>query len=105
MADEEQANIQNDAEKASLQTRKIYIKDASFESPNAPAIFTADWNPALVIDIDHEISVLPDDTYDVVLIITARAAAKDTTAFLVEVQQGGIFLITGHTEEQLQRVQ
>jgi preprotein translocase subunit SecB len=103
MADEAQSTEQNDADKASLQTRKIYIKDASFESPNAPAIFTADWDPALAVDVDHEINMLSDDTYDVVLIVTARAAAKDTTAFLVEVQQGGIFSITGHTEEQLQR--
>jgi preprotein translocase subunit SecB len=103
MADDEQAAPQTDAEKASLQTSKIYIKDASFESPNAPAIFTADWNPALAVDVDHEVNALSDDTYDVVLTISARAAAKDTTAFLVEVQQGGIFFITGHTEEQLQR--
>jgi preprotein translocase subunit SecB len=103
MVDEEQATSQNDAEKASLQAKKIYIKDASFESPNAPAIFTADWTPALAVDVDHGINALSDDTYDVVLTITARAAVEDTTAFLVEVQQGGIFFIKGHTEDELQR--
>jgi preprotein translocase subunit SecB len=103
MADDEQANRQTDAEKASLQARKIYIKDASFESPNAPAIFTADWNPTLAVNVDHEINKLTDDTYDLVLTITARAAVEDRTAFLVEVQQGGIFLITGHTKDLLQR--
>ncbi len=103
MAEEEQATSQTDAEKPSLQSKKIYIKDASFESPNAPAIFTADWEPALTVDVDHEISALPDNTYDVVLTITARAMVEDTTAFLAEVHQGGIFLITGHTEDQLQR--
>lgn len=103
MVDEEQATSQDDAEKASLQARKIYIKDASFESPNAPAIFTADWTPALAVDVDHGINALSDDTYDVVLTITARAAVEDTTAFLVEVQQGGIFFIKGHTEDELQR--
>lgn len=103
MADEEQTTSQTDAEKAKLQITKIYIKDASFESPNAPAIFTKDWNTALAVDVDHEISMLSDDTYDVVLTISARAEVEDTTAFLVEVQQGGIFFITGHTEDQLQR--
>jgi preprotein translocase subunit SecB len=103
MADNEQANSQTDAESASLQVRKIYIKDASFESPSAPAIFTADWDPALAVDVDHEINMLSDDTYDLVLTIRAQATVEDTTAFLVEVQQGGIFFITGHTEDQLQR--
>jgi preprotein translocase subunit SecB len=103
MTEDEQAGKQTDAEKPGLQARKIYVKDASFESPNAPAIFTADWNPALAVDVDHEINKLTDDTYDLVLTITARAAVDDRTAFLVEVHQGGIFSITGHTEEQLQR--
>lgn len=103
MADDEQAAPQTDAVEKILQTGKIYIKDASFESPNAPAIFTVDWDPALAVDVDHEITALSDDTYDVVLTITARAAVEDTTAFLVEVQQGGVFFITGLTEEQLQQ--
>lgn len=103
MAENEQENTQTDTETARLQARKIYIKDASFESPNAPAIFTADWNPTLTVNVDHEIGKLTDDTYNLVLTITARAAVEDRTAFLVEVQQGGIFSITGHTEDLLQR--
>lgn len=103
MADEEEATPQTDAEKVIFQTRKIYIKDASFESPNAPAIFTADWDPALAVDIAHEITALPDDAYTVALTITAQATVEDTTAFLVEVQQGGVFFIKGIPEDNLQR--
>lgn len=103
MADDEQAAPQTETEEKILQTRKIYIKDASFESPNAPAIFTTNWDPALNVDVDHEISALSDDTYDVVVTISARAAVENTTAFLVEVQQGGVFIIKGLAEDQLQQ--
>jgi preprotein translocase subunit SecB len=103
MADDKQAVPQTEAKEKILQTRKIYIKDASFESPNAPAIFTTNWDPALDVDVDHEISALSDNTYDVVITVTARAVVQDTTAFLVEVQQGGVFIIKGLAEDQLQQ--
>ncbi|VAW57374.1 Protein-export protein SecB (maintains pre-export unfolded state), partial [hydrothermal vent metagenome] len=35
--------------------QKIFIKDVSFESPNAPAVFTeAEWKPEVNVQINTE---------------------------------------------------
>ncbi len=77
--------------------RKIYLKDASVESPNAPDIFLVDiGKPEISIDATIRANSLKeDDYYEVVLGITVTSKIKDQTAFLVEVQQAGVFHIVG----------
>ncbi|AWB66509.1 protein-export chaperone SecB [Saccharobesus litoralis] len=70
---------------------RIYVRDISFESPNAPDVFTVEWQPEVNLDIDTKSKKLADDTYEVVLSVTTTAKVGDKTAFLCEVQQAGIF--------------
>jgi len=81
--------------------QKIYIKDCSFESPNAPAAFTEDWKPEISLDLNTRTDPLDKTTYEVVLVLTAKVQNADKTAFLVEVQQSGIFAIEGFENEQM----
>ena len=84
--------------------QKIYLKDVSFESPNSPDIFTQGWKPNLAVEIDSHASLIADDSYDVVMKITATVTVEGNTAFLAEVHQAGIFILKGFENDQLQRL-
>ena len=81
--------------------QKIYVKDFSFESPNAPAVYGHEWRPQVELNLHSDASRVAPDTYEVVLRVTATVKLADETAFLVEVQQAGLFRIVGLVEEQL----
>ena len=83
---------------------KIYVKDISFESPQKADIFTKELAPKITIqlNIGHEVVNQEQGLYEVVLHITAQATMdKDTSIFLVEMQQAGLFTIKGVSEEEL----
>jgi len=94
MSDEQQADRQ-------FAIQRIYTKDISFESPNAPQVFISEWEPKINVDLSTEIHALSEDTIQVVLTVNVVAKHEDKTAFLVEVQQAGIFLAKGFSEEEL----
>ena len=81
--------------------QKIYIKDVSFESPNSPAMFTKEWQPEVNLDMNTNTQLLNEGVYEVVLSLTATVKNADQTAFLVEIQQAGIFTITGFAESDM----
>ena len=83
--------------------RKIYIKDASLESPNAPSIFLQEaMKPDVSIDASIKAKKLDQENYfEVTLGITVTAKMGEKTAFLVEVQQCGVFHIVGIPNEDL----
>ena len=80
---------------------KIYLKDVSFESPIAPAIFTDDWNPEINMNLNSTGKPIENNIFEVELSITVTAKNKDKTAFLVEIKQCGIFSISGMDEANL----
>jgi len=86
-----------------LRAQKIYLKDVSFESPNSPDIFMDDMQPRLGVEIEHDVSKISEDTYNVVVQITATVTMDEKTAFLAEVHQAGIFVIKGFEPEILDR--
>jgi len=81
--------------------QKIFTKNISFESPNSPSIFTESWNPDLNLNLTFKQNELDEDTYEVILMITAQVTNNEKTAFVVEVEQAGIFTIQGTEAEQL----
>lgn len=94
---EEQAN---QAEQH-FEIRQIYLKDLSFESPNSPEIFTKDFKPAVNVELNTAHRALSDGFYEVELNLTVTLKSNDEPAYLVEVKQAGIFLISGYPDEQL----
>ena len=84
--------------------QKIYIKDASFESPNPAKFFSEKGlKPEVNLNLNTESAKLSEDIYEVTLNITISAAIKDsdTTVYLVEVKQAGIFAMKNIPEAQL----
>lgn len=93
---------QNNTPEHQFIIQRFYTKDISFEGPNSPNIFTADWQPDMNLDIATDASNIGDDNYEVVLLLTVTVKSKDETAFLVELQQAGIFTISGFSNEELE---
>ena len=102
MAEENQvANSEATEKMPELAIQRIYTKDVSFETPNSPSIFQAEWKPKIKLDIDTRSAKISDNTYEVILAITVTATVENKTAFLAEVQQAGIFTIGNLPEAQL----
>lgn len=75
--------------------QKIYVKDASIEAPQAPQIFSKNVQPQIDVNVGTNMQPMADDQFHVVLTVTVTAKIGEETAFLVEVQQAGIFLVRG----------
>ena len=78
-----------------LVIRAQYIKDLSFENPNAPAVFTglADQAPQVNINLDVNSTVLAERTYEVVLNVRANAETGGKAAFLVELDYAALVTV------------
>jgi len=96
MAEQEQAAGKQ------LAISKIYVKDFSYESPQAPAIFKSnEWKPQTNLNLRSSHTALEDNIHEVVLTITVEAKHDDKTLFLVELQQAGLFEIAGYEGDEL----
>ncbi len=81
--------------------QNLYVKDISFETPNSPQIFMEDWKPKMEYEISTNIKNLEENVFEVVLNVTVTVKSEEKTAFLVEVHQAGIFVVSGFAEDQL----
>ncbi len=85
--------------------QKIYIKDFSFESPQSPQVFTeGKWEPKTNLNLRSTHSAHAGDHHEVVLTITLETRQDDRTLFLIELQQAGLFYISGYGEEEFAAV-
>ena len=99
---EEQGNVQNAPANGKFQIQKIYCKDISFESPNAPAVFQqTKWEPDVNVQLATKTSKLAENLHEVVITVTVTAKVEDNSVYLAEVQQAGIFQVEGFAPEQM----
>ena len=105
MAESTAANGIGNAEDSQpqLMLQKIYVKDASFEAPNAPQIFqemaTNAQEPEVQLNVGHKTSKLGGNMHEVVLSLTLTCTREERTVYLAEVHQAGIFGIAGFGAE------
>lgn len=84
-----------------LNLERIYVKDVSFESPQAPQIFAQQWKPQVKLDLNTTTRALADERFEVDLRITVTTKTEDElTSMIVEVTQSGIFFVSGFEPEQ-----
>lgn len=81
--------------------QKIYLKDFSFESPHAPNVFSEPWQPEISLNMHTNTSMLTENVHEVVLHATLEAKLEDKVAFLIEIEQAGIFQIEGQSDDEL----
>ena len=89
-------------EEKQIAVQKIYTKDCSFESPQSPMVFTrSDWQPKTNMNLRSTHADIGEDNHEVILTLTVETKHEDKTLFLVELQQAGIFTITGYEGQDL----
>ena len=83
--------------------QKMYIKDLSFENPNAPGVFqTQNQEPKVEVNLKLHNKKLDDDHWEVTLEITAKIVDKnnnDKTMFILEIEHAAAFLMKNIPEE------
>jgi preprotein translocase subunit SecB len=84
-----------------MSMQKIYVKDVSFETPNAPDIFNEKGQPEIKMNLNQKVKQLAEGTYEIVLAVTVTCKILEKTAYLVEVQQAGIFSMANFEENVL----
>ncbi|MEZ5570742.1 MAG: protein-export chaperone SecB [Halioglobus sp.] len=85
--------------------QRIYTKDLSFESPSSPTVFRKQWQPKVTVDLNTKSNAIDSEgNFEVVLSVTITAKLEEETAFLIEVQQAGIFFLKGFEDADLRRI-
>ena len=81
-----------------------YVKDLSFENPNAPQTFQTMGNEKPKIDVSVNVNgkKVADDHLEVELKLSATASHGDSKAFVVELVFAGLFMYRNIPDEMLQ---
>lgn len=79
-----------------------YVKDLSFENPNAPMVYQWQEQPRIDVQFNIGSTGVGEDVYEVALKIDVRATVGDQTAFVVELLYAGLFGLRNIPEDQLQ---
>ncbi len=87
-----------------LTVQKVYIRDSSFEAPGAPHIFQEQGQSRVELNLGQKAQQLAPNVYEIVLTITVTCKLGEKTAYLAEVQQAGIFGLSGFDPQQLDMV-
>lgn len=105
---EEQENNGPDENSPVFRMQKMYIKDFSFENPNAPAVFQVqNQEPKVEVNLKLNNTKLDDDHYEIALQITAKIVDKnndDKTMFIMEIEHAAAFLMKNIPDEHQEMV-
>ena len=92
-----------DAEQPMLRILAQYLKDASFENPNAPNSLRAGLDaPGIDLNVEVKGAPLDESTAEVTLLISAKASRGDDVAFICEMEYSGLFAFANIQADQLQ---
>ena len=80
---------------ATFTVEKLYVKDLSFEAPNAPQVFNEQGQPDLQMKLNQKVTRLAENAFEVSLGITITCTLNGKTAYLAEVEQAGVFGLGG----------
>ena len=81
--------------------QRVYLKEASLEQPNSPAILLEQEQPAVEINLGVGAENVAEGVFEITVTATVQTKIADKTVFLVECKQAGIFEIRNIPEEQM----
>jgi preprotein translocase subunit SecB len=81
--------------------QRVYLKGMSVELPNAPAIFLESQQPAVEISVDVATGTLAESFHETSVSVTVTTRVGEKVAFLVELEQAGIFEIRNVPADQM----
>lgn len=83
---------------AHFSIEKIYLRDLSFESPQSPQIFAQPFQSSMDLQVKVDPQQVGEEHWQVALRLTVTVRIEETVAFLVEVEQAGLFVIRDFPE-------
>lgn len=103
MADAMTETKQDKSAQPRFTVRGQYIKDLSFESPDAPgSLMPQSEPPKIDVNIDLAAQKLSDTMYESTIKATVKAIAGDKTLFMIELVYGGVFELVNIPEERIE---
>src|SRR5690606_27600689 len=98
--------MENEQQQAGPQfaIQRIYLKDASFETPMGVEVFTKAEKPKIQQDLSVQVNPINEELVEVVLLVTVIAQIETRTAFLAEVKQAGLFNVAGFDGSQVNQI-
>ncbi len=98
-----EAAAHNNAPQQQVAIQKVYTKDISFEAPNVPDMFVnaPQIAPSVNFQMASSHTHVQNDLHEIVIKVTVTVTMGEKTAFLVEVQQAGLFTMTGFQNDQM----
>lgn len=87
-----------------FQIQRVYMKEASLEQPNSPAILLEQESPTVDIQLGVNAAPVGEGVFEVSVTATVQTKIKEKTVFLVEVTQAGIFEIRNLPEDQMGQI-
>ena len=79
-----------------------YVKDLSFENPNAPGIFQVQVAPQIDVQFNIGTAQVGEEVHEVVLRVEVRAETEGQVAFIVELSYAGLFGLRNSPAEHVQ---
>lgn len=79
-----------------------YVKDLSFENPNAPAVYQWQGQPQMDVQFNIGTQIVAPDIHEVVLKVEITAQGSEGVAFRMELLYAGLFALKNIPAEQLQ---
>lgn len=109
MAEQAAADAQGSQEAPILRMQKMYIKDFSFENPNAPEIFRANQNsePKVELNLQLNNKKVGEDHWEVALEINAKVVSKEEESrvlFILEIEHAAVFFLKNIPEQHMPMV-
>ena len=84
-----------------FQIQRVYLKEASLEQPNSPAILLEQEQPNVDIQLGVAAEPAAEGVFEVSVTATVHTKIGEKTVFLVEVKQAGIFEVRNIPEDQM----
>lgn len=82
--------------------QSVYLKDSSFEAPKGPRV-EGNWNPNINLDLNTSSETISPELREIVLTVSVTAKLGESTAFVVEVKQAGLFVVRNLVEADYRR--
>ena len=92
-------------DKPQFRMQKMYIKDLSFENPNAPQVFTdrQKTDPSVEVNLQLNNKQIDADHWEVSLHITSKVSAKEDSKvlFILEIEHAAIYMLKNIPDEHM----
>ncbi|WP_136798569.1 protein-export chaperone SecB [Desulfosediminicola ganghwensis] len=104
----ENTDNQQSAPRPEFRMQKMFIKDLSFENPNAPEVYITQQKsePKVELNLNLNHKKIDDDHFEVALQVYAKVSSKDDdkALFILEIEHAGIFLVKNIPAEHVEMV-